>query len=67
VSHVKTCTDYAAAKIGRGTNYRNGDAVHFVEHDGRTIFETDSRYDACMFAAELYHKVTRVSPQDPPK
>jgi hypothetical protein len=59
MSHEKTCEDYAAAKIGRGTSYRNGEPLHFVEHEGRTVFETDSRYDACMFAAELYFKVTQ--------
>jgi hypothetical protein len=57
VSHEKTCTDYAAVGIARGTDYRNGEPLHFVEHEGRTVFQTDSRYDACMFAAELYHKV----------
>lgn len=59
MSHNKTCEDYARVKIGRGTTYPNGRTRHFVEHDGRTVFETDSEYDAAMFAEELYLKVTR--------
>lgn len=65
MSHEKTCKDYAALKIGRGTSYRDGEPKHIVEHDGRTVFETDSRYDACMFAAELYAKLKRL--QELPK
>ena len=63
MSHNKTCEDYARVHIGRGTNYREGQPRHFVEHEGRTVFETESYYDACMFAAELYWKVTRLPPQ----
>ncbi|HEX2600073.1 MAG TPA: hypothetical protein VHL05_14940 [Terriglobales bacterium] len=57
MSHEKTCADYAAMGIGRGVSYRNGEPLHIVEFGGRTTFETDSRYDACMFAAELYERV----------
>jgi hypothetical protein len=61
MSHEKTCKDYEAVGIGRGTSYRTGQPLHCVEHEGRTVFETDSYYDACMFAAELYMKVTRLA------
>jgi hypothetical protein len=60
MSHNKTCEDYALVGIGRGTSYRNGRPEHFVEHDGRTIFETESYYASCMFAAELYAKLAAI-------
>lgn len=67
MSHLKTCEDYAAFGIGRGTSYHNGEQRHFVEFGGRTTFETDSKYDACMFAAELYERVRLIREYNQPK
>lgn len=60
MSYNKTCEDYEKFNIGRGTSYRTGKPLHVVEHEGRTVFETDSHYDAAMFAEELYMKAKRL-------
>lgn len=64
MSHEKTCNDYAAMKIGRGTLYNRGRPIHFVEHDGRTIFQ-GSEYETAMFAAELYARLKKVAEERP--
>ena len=53
MSNEQTCMDYALVGLGRGISYKDGSPRHFVEHEGRTVFETDSHYMNFRHGAEI--------------